>query len=163
MQENKSPIVPGIIAIAILTIMVTGVTALKNKEKATTDPVSITPQTQPASDETMTSQTPTVASSEAATYKDGTYSATGSYVSPGGNERIAVTLTLENDIVSDVSATPQAASPTSRDYQSLFVKGYQTQVVGKDIDTLNLSRVSGSSLTSKGFNDALAQIRRQAR
>ncbi len=97
------------------------------------------------------------------TYKNGTYSATGSYMSPGGQDQVAVTLTLLNDIVTSVSVTPQAGDRTSQRYINKFLSGYQQYVVGKDISTLNLSRVSGSSLTPIGFNNALSQIRAQAK
>jgi uncharacterized protein with FMN-binding domain len=99
----------------------------------------------------------------ASTYKDGTYTAIGSYDSPGGMDHITVTLTLSNDIVTDVSAAEGAGDGTSRRYQQMFLSGYKSFVIGKDISTLNLTRVSGSSLTPKGFDDALAHIKAQAK
>ena len=99
----------------------------------------------------------------AAIYKDGTYSATGSYMSPGGEDQVAVTLTLANDIITSVTVTPQAGDRTSQRYQSRFVSGYKQYVVGKNIASVNLSKVSGSSLTPIGFNAALTQIKAQAK
>lgn len=95
-------------------------------------------------------------------YKDGTYSATGTYQSPGGTETVAVDLTLASDLVTAVTVTPQATRPDSAMYQKAFAAGIADVVVGKDIDTLNVSKVAGSSLTSGGFNDALAQIKAKA-
>ncbi|KXK09170.1 MAG: hypothetical protein UZ21_OP11001000228 [Microgenomates bacterium OLB22] len=46
--------------------------------------------------------------------------------------------------------------------QGLFAEGYKTQVVGKSIDELKLDVVNGSSLTPKGFEDALQKIKTEA-
>lgn len=96
------------------------------------------------------------------TYADGSYSATGSYVSPGGSESVAVELTLTDDVVTDVVVTPQATNPNSVRFQGEFADGIADVVVGQPVDELQVSRVAGSSLTSGGFNDALAQILAEA-
>ena len=95
-------------------------------------------------------------------YKDGTYSAEGSYISPGGPDKIAVTLTLSNDVITAASVTPEPGDGTSARYQNMFVSGYKQYVLGKDISTVHLTKVSGSSLTPGGFDDALAKIKAQA-
>jgi uncharacterized protein with FMN-binding domain len=96
------------------------------------------------------------------TYKDGTYTATGSYSSPGGTESIKVTLTIANDTVTAASVTGDAKDSDSKEYQDMFIRNYKDQVVGRSVDSISLSRVSGSSLTSDGFNDALKQIKSAA-
>ena len=95
-------------------------------------------------------------------YKDGTYTAVGSYMSPGGEDQISVTLTLANNIITDASVTPEPGDHMSAKYQSMFASGYKQYVVGQNINIVNLVKVSGSSLTPKGFDDALAQIKSQA-
>jgi hypothetical protein len=45
----------------------------------------------------------------------------------------------------------------------MFESGIGAVVVGKNINTLNVSRVAGSSLTSMGFNDALTKIKAAAK
>lgn len=95
-------------------------------------------------------------------YKDGTYTATGSYDSPGGFDEIGITLTLKGGIVTSASAVPMPHDDTSARYQQKFLSGYQVLVVGKNIDTINLGKVSGASLTGIGFNSALAKIKAQA-
>lgn len=95
-------------------------------------------------------------------YKDGQYAATGGYNSPGGVEKLDVTLTLKNNVITAASVIPQATDPNSKKYQMMFASGCQGMVIGKDISTVNLTKVSGSSLTSQGFNDALQQIEQQA-
>lgn len=97
-----------------------------------------------------------------ASYTDGAYEATGDYVSPAGPSQVTVALTLTDDVVTDVTVTPLATDPTSKGFQTQFADGIAAEIVGHDIDTLTVSRVGGSSLTSGGFNDALAQIKAEA-
>lgn len=96
-------------------------------------------------------------------YKDGTYEATGSYMSPGGPDKVGVKLTLASGLITDITVTPIAGDKVSEKYQDKFISGYKTLVLGKKIDGLKLDKVSGSSLTPVGFNDALEQIRAQAK
>ncbi len=105
----------------------------------------------------------TVTPMPTATYKDGSYSAVGSYVSPGGEETIKVDLTLKDNVVTSVKTTAQATKPESKRWQQTFISGYESMVVGKKIEEVSLTKVSGSSLTPKGFMDALAKIETQAK
>lgn len=95
-------------------------------------------------------------------YTDGTYEAEGSYRSPGGNESIGVSITLEGDVVTAVTVTPEATSGNSAQYQGQFADGIAAEVVGQNIDDLSVDKVSGSSLTSGGFNQALETIKGEA-
>ncbi len=97
------------------------------------------------------------------TYKDGTYTAVGSYMSPGGKDSVTVSLTLKNDIVVDSSVTNGANDSTSSRYQNFFISGYKQYVTGKKISDIHLDVVSGSSLTSRGFNEAVTNIEAQAK
>jgi uncharacterized protein with FMN-binding domain len=106
--------------------------------------------------------TPTSNATQPTTYKDGTYSATGGYSSPGGLQTIGVRLTVQNDIVTAATVTDQATDQDSEEYQLMFIGGYKKYVVGKKIDSIHVSHVSGSSLTSQGFNSALMQIKKTA-
>ncbi|GAB3161981.1 FMN-binding protein [Myceligenerans halotolerans] len=110
-------------------------------------------------DETTSGQSTTDATS---TYADGTYTAEGSYVSPGGTEAIEVELTIADGVVTTVTVTPEADNPTSAQYQEQFASGISAEVVGVALDELDVDKVAGSSLTSDGFADAVAQIAEQA-
>lgn len=94
--------------------------------------------------------------------KNGQYTATGDYISPGGPENLTATLTLENNIITEAQVTISNDHPESKPYHDMFVNNYKTYVVGKNINEVNLTKVSGSSLTPMGFNDALAKIIDQA-
>jgi uncharacterized protein with FMN-binding domain len=99
---------------------------------------------------------------EAGGYTDGTFSATGSYQTPGGEESIGVTVTLESGTVADVRTEPMPSNPTTELYQGKFTSGIKEQITGTPIDELNVDKVSGSSLTSGGFRDAIEQIKSEA-
>lgn len=96
-------------------------------------------------------------------YKDGSYSASGNYVSPGGPREIDLTVTLSGDTITDVVFVGKATDPTSKRFQGEFADGYKAMIVGKNIDEVVLTKVSGSSLTPKGFNDALGKIKAEAK
>lgn len=157
MAQNK-PVLIGIIAIVLLaTAGTAGMVALNKKSSsADTTASSQTPNTSTSAD---TPSTPTTST----TYKDGTYTATGSYSSPGGTEKIGVTVTLKDGVVTSSSLDTSKATGDAAEYQDQFASGYKKLVVGKNIDSISLSRVSGSSLTSNGFNDALDAIKQQAK
>jgi len=95
-------------------------------------------------------------------YKDGTYSADGNYVSPNGTETVGVQLTLAAGKVTDVQITQHPSNPNTRKFQGEFAGGIAAQVVGRNLDELNVSKVAGSSLTSGGFNQAVGKIKSEA-
>lgn len=99
---------------------------------------------------------------EGASYADGTYTASGAYTSPAGAESVTVTLTLKDNVVTEVSSTSSAENPKSQYMQKQFADGISSAVVGKSIDSIELTVVNGSSLTSKGFMDALERIKSEA-
>jgi uncharacterized protein with FMN-binding domain len=120
----------------------------------------------PAATSATTSSAPSTSlatSGTAAGYKDGTYSADGNYVSPNGTETVGVELTLADGTVSDVKITEHPSNPNTKKFQGEFASGIQSQVVGKKLDELNVSKVAGSSLTSGGFNEAVEKIKSQAK
>ena len=96
-------------------------------------------------------------------YKDGTYSADGNYVSPNGNETVGVELTLAGGAVTGVKITPHPTNSNTRKFQGEFAGGIQSQIVGKKLDEIKVSKVAGSSLTSGGFNQAVEKIKSEAR
>lgn len=96
-------------------------------------------------------------------YKDGEYSAIGDYNSPGGAEQIKVTLTLKDDVITDATVLSLATRPETKVNQAKFISGYKALVIGRKITEVTLSKVSGSSLTSKGWNDAISKIQTQAK
>jgi uncharacterized protein with FMN-binding domain len=101
-------------------------------------------------------------SGSSADLRDGTYTATGDYQSPGGPSAVEVTVTLKGGAISAVEVVPKAENPTARQYEAQFASGIGAVAVGKPIADLQVGAVSGSSLTSQGFEDALGKIRSEA-
>jgi len=126
---------------------------------ATTSTSSTTKTTGSSS---ATASTPAASTSAASSYKDGNYDETGSYQSPEGTEKIEVKLTLAKGVVTKVSVVGQPLGPEAQQYQTKFAGGIGAAVVGKSIDSIAVSKVAGSSLTSGGFNDAVAAIKADA-
>lgn len=100
---------------------------------------------------------------QTASYEDGEYNAVATYVSPGGLQTIDLTVTIESNVIVATSLRSDGASGESQQYIDQFIDGYEIEVIGKNVNEVELSRVAGSSLTSTGFNDALSDIRDQAR
>lgn len=116
-----------------------------------------------ADDTTTTADTGSdTASTTSGPYTDGTYDASGTYQSPNGTESIDVTITLADDVITDVKVVGHGESPDSKHYQGEFIDGIAAEVVGKDIDDISVDKVGGSSLTSGGFNKAVEEIKADA-
>lgn len=123
----------------------------------TTAPAVATPIT-PAPATPVTPATPKT------TYADGAHTVNTAYRAPENlNHTMAVTLTLKGDVVTGSSITfgGDKKSESSK-YQSRFMAAYESQVIGKKLDDIKLSRVGGASLTTNGFNDALAKVKAAA-
>jgi outer membrane biosynthesis protein TonB len=140
------------------TSTATVVTASKPKPTPTPTPTASTkPKPKPSPSATPTpTPTPTIL------YTDGTYSARGTYVSPGGTETMRVTVTIASDIVQSVSVHPIHVDSTAAKYEAMFESGISAVAVGKDLSTLSVGAVGGSSLTCVGFNAAIVTIRGEA-
>ena len=106
------------------------------------------------------SGTPTVSTSA---YKDGQYSANGNYVSPGGAQSLDLTATIKEGKIAQIQMTSKATDAKSERYQNAFKDGVSGIIVGKSLDdNLDPGTVNGSSLTHKGFVQAIEAIKIQA-
>ena len=101
-------------------------------------------------------------SSGSGAYKDGTYTADGSYRTPETVEKITVTVTLAGGVVDKVQVTGDPQARETERYQGQFIGGISELVVGKPLDEISVSKVAGSSLTSQGFTQAIEKIRAEA-
>lgn len=100
---------------------------------------------------------------QSSTYKDGSYSADGTYRSPAGGESVHVMLVLKDDVVTGVTFTGDATNPKSVTMQGQFGAGIEAAVVGKSLDDVSVGVVNGSSLTGKGFMEAVEKIKVEAK
>jgi len=96
-------------------------------------------------------------------YKDGQYTATGNYISPGGAQSLDIIATIKDSKITDLQMTPKAIDPKSDRYQNLFKDSISGVIVGKSLsDNLDPGAVNGSSLTHTGFAQAMEAIKVQA-
>lgn len=163
-NTSKSSSKVGLALVGIIVVAFIGIVAYQSQNKNQSQTTTQTsPAVQQEARSNPTNETGSETTETASAYKDGTYSADGNYVSPGGQEELGVTLTITNGIVTDSQVEVKATRPMSKERQTDFATHYKAEVVGKNIDELSLSRVSGSSLSPKGFNDAVEKIKSQAK
>lgn len=154
-KKGMSPMVIGLIVIAVIAVAAIGVVSMQSSGDSTGTTTTTTPA--------MVNESPSPeAIQEAQAYRDGTYTVVGEYTSPGGAEELGVEVTLVNSIITEVDVEVKAERPISVKMQEDFAANYETMVVGKPIDEVNLGKVSGSSLTPNGFNDALQKVKAEA-
>ncbi len=139
----------GVLVVAAITFG-----AVKFTKKEVTEP---TDEASGTSEESSSTQTTDYI------YKDGTYSAVSTYTTPAGPEEINVSITLKGDIISDAVVVGKATNEVSIKLQSMFIGGLKAVVVGKNIEDVVLNKVAGSSLTPKGWNEAVVKIQAQAK
>lgn len=159
-SERKREILAALAVLVVIVIIVAGIAVAKDKQAKTDISTNVAPVT-------ATSTTNMPASSQQMgmmkAYKDGSYSAVGTFNSPGGQEAITINITIKDGTVTGTSAISGSNDRESEEYEARFINGYKQHVVGKNVDSINLGRISGSSLTPIGFNDALEQIKAQAK
>lgn len=172
-NQNKTKII-GLIVIVLLTSASTagavayesGVIRLPSFDTAgsATSTTSSTASGSSTTNSTQTDTTPsTTGSTGTTTYKDGTYTANGSYYTPDGPEEIGVTITISSDKISSVSIDDTLVDNNeSYAYAQRFKQGIDQAVVGQNISDVQVYRISGSSLTPIGFNNALEAIKNNA-
>lgn len=161
MESPKTPTkaIVGLIVVVLLVAAATGaVIAANNNSK---NDSSATTANRP-SVSTSTSESSSSSTTTTNNLKDGTYTASASYDTPGGVQDITVKLTIANGAVSDSSISQNATGREDEAYQSAFEAEYKSSVVGKKVSDISLSRVAGASLTTEGFNTALADIAKKA-
>lgn len=146
---------------AVAGIALVGLGACSTDADPSAEPTGSTQSAEPATPSEATGESTTDPAS--GDYADGTYAASGSYTSPGGQEAIEVEVTLEAGVITSVSVDNSTTSnPNSLRYQTEFINGIEAEVVGVPINELSVDRVGGSSLTSGGFNNAIETIKDEA-
>lgn len=156
MQELKTAKLKFFVGIMVLVLG--GISFWKLNEKDTAPPESNTGSGAPVTTPSANTATPVVTRK----YKDGAYSADGAYTSPAGQETVSVSFVIKDDIIVESEFFGNATNPASKRLQGQFADGFKQHVVGKSIDSISLTVVNGSSLTPKGFMDALLKIKSQA-
>ncbi len=159
MDSSQTP-TKAIIGLVVVVLLVVAATAAviasgNNKDSSAS-------QTSTTSSNTTSTSSSSGSTASVTNVKDGTYTASASYDTPGGVQDIKVILIIAGGAVSDSSITQNATGREDEAYQSAFESEYKTAVVGKKISDISLNRVAGASLTTEGFNTALLDIAKQA-
>lgn len=160
---------PYIIAILIVVVAGVGFTLFRTSAPSDTAPtVSEATSTNAAvainngtSEEVQVPSTTQTQSPDSATsaYKDGTYLSEVTYLTPIRKEyKLDVELSVKDGIVTGAEVTYSQGAEKDPNAQR-FEAAYRTEVIGKSLESINLSRVGGASLTTGAFNKALAEIK----
>lgn len=161
--SSSKMIIMAVVVVVVILVGVIGYQALSKKSVLNEEATEKTEEKTAAPTDTIAPSSTDGAKMTAASYKNGTYTETGNYISPGGQEQIQVTVTLTDGKIADSSVVTFGLTPTSKLKQKDFSENYKEFVVGKNIDEVMLTKVSGSSLTPKGFDDALEKIKAKAK
>lgn len=88
---------------------------------------------------------------------DGVKSGEILYKTPAGDDVMKVSVTLQNGVITQASATPLATNAISLKLQTAFAEKVSENTVGKAIKGLKVDTISGASLTTTAFNEFLAK------
>lgn len=91
-----------------------------------------------------------------------TYTTTVEYDVPEGAESNSFSLVIKDGIISSIEVVITTTNKASLKYQQDFAKNIASIVVGQKISELkSIDRVSGASVTTTAFNDALLKLQQQ--
>jgi uncharacterized protein with FMN-binding domain len=161
-NNKRQKMIASFIVILAVVIVTIGVSASGRNQKpasttaSTSQPVATDSSNDATSTSSGTSTTPS-------NFKDGTFSASTNYETPGGLESMSVSLTIQNGTVTESTLQNKSNNHDSQQYQEEFASTYKSSVVGKKLSDLGSMLISGPSLTAEGFNEALQQIQSEAR
>ncbi len=130
---------------------------------ATSTPIT-TPTPSPTSSSTPIPNSPSPTSTPISvhTIANGTYTEKASYKSPAQVENVEFSFTVDAGTITNVELLSTSSVATSRKFQGLFIDGIKKEIIGKKLADLGTySRVNGSSLTPKAFNQALEQLKQE--
>lgn len=92
----------------------------------------------------------------------GAYVTTITYEVPDGQEQNTLKLVLKDGVVAKLEVGITTKIGESVSYQQNFAKAVNKQVVGKKLaDLTKIDTVSGASLTTTAFNEAIAKLQDQ--
>lgn len=164
-MQTSSKISAGIVIVVVIAAFVYW---FDNQSKVVTQtptnlPAENSGNSNTGNSNTTPTPTPTPKPVTSSVYKNGTYSSTVTYMAPPGNEKMGVTVTIANDKITSVNVQNMATDQTSSMYQNRFIGSVSSTVVGQSVNQMKLGVVSGASLSTNAFNNALVQIKAQAK
>ena len=151
---NSKNLAMGLIVLAVIALAVFTLGSKPTQKTETPTPTTAEVQ--------VDSTQPSGTVMEKGEYKDGTYEAIGNYTSPAQKEEVAISLTLKDGQVTEATFEGKGVNEISKKMQGKFNEGFSEEVVGKSLDEIALTVVNGSSLTPKGFMEAVEKIKVEA-
>jgi uncharacterized protein with FMN-binding domain len=148
-KTTAARLIAGSIAAATATVVLAGCSSSDGEPSLATS-TSSSPRSAEASDQEAPD----------GSYRDGTFEATGWY--GGLPSHHDVTLTISDDLITDVTISTPAEDPTSLEYQQAFAAALPDEVIGRHVDEVQIDRLAGASGCPDGFMDALEQIKAEA-
>jgi uncharacterized protein with FMN-binding domain len=148
-KTTAARLIAGSIAAATATVVLAGCSSSDGEPSRTTSTSSSLRSAQASDPEVQDGA-----------YRDGTYEATGWY--GGLPSHHDVTLTIFDDLITDVTISTPAEDSTSLEYQQAFAAALPDEVVGRHVDEVQIDRLAGASGCPDGFMDALEQIKTEA-
>lgn len=92
------------------------------------------------------------------------YRTTVTYESPGGQEVNQFLITLEGGVIKNVEVEVLTEIAASIRYQKQFAQEMPKLLIGKKLSEVGaIDKVSGASLTTNAFNDALLKLKQEVR
>jgi uncharacterized protein with FMN-binding domain len=149
LKTTAARLIAGSIAAATATVVLAGCSS-SDREPARARSTTSSPRSAEASDQAAPNSS----------YRDGTFEATGWY--GGLPSHHDVTLTITDDLITDVTISTPAEDPTSLEYQQAFAAALPDEVIGRHVDEVQIDRLAGASGCPDGFMDALEQIKAEA-
>ncbi len=160
-SRNNNNLIIGLVVLALIGVVTyVAITPKNNKNQDSAEMISPSPII--ALQEVQNTPQNAVQKT-AGEYKNGSFESTGEYTVPGATEQLGVVVTLADGVISEVEVKQLAKLPISKKIQADFAAHFKDQVIGKNINDVALVKISGSSLTPKGFNDAIEKIKSQAK
>lgn len=119
------PGIAALIVIVFIGIVTSVVIVVQNNQNDTPNETTSSQSSNDSSNQNTES-----ASTDVSSYKDGTYSATGSYVSPGGRESIELTVTIKDGVITSTELV-QNAEDRESNTKPLLLVGIKTWLLVK--------------------------------
>lgn len=171
-------IIIAVIAVAALGfVYMSSSSGMPDSQLTATDETAVAPTTETSFNQTETEfevtndsgleapvESETLETHSASAFRDGTFTAAATYLTP---RRIPHEITVEMTVTAGVVASLEVLYDgdktfANRQHQDFEADIYET-VVGQELENLPVSRVGGASLTTRAFNEAMAEIQDAAR
>jgi major membrane immunogen (membrane-anchored lipoprotein) len=160
---NRQLSIYAIIAVIVLATagIAWGISVQSGQKNASNSPVALQ-QTSSFSTKTLMATGTLTPSSGGAISRDGSYQVTQKYRTPEGTSAAVFAITISNGLISQATTTYQSGDRESQKYVSLYNAGFGTATIGKSLKDIDEVYISGASLTSAAFDQALVSLKQQA-